>query len=127
VTSTVNPADRKRLWIMVAGPYRSGSSDPRVWASNLQALNDVAVAVLQKGHVPIVGVNLALPVIDSAGQESYGSIMPALSLGLTERCDAILRIGGASAGADEEVATFRTRGLPVFRSLEEIPDAADPA
>jgi hypothetical protein len=83
--------------------------------------------VLQKGHVPIVGVNLALPVIDSAGQESYGSIMPALSLGLTERCDAILRIGGASAGADEEVATFRTRGLPVFRSLEEIPDAADPA
>jgi hypothetical protein len=123
VTSTPNPADRKRLWIMVAGPYRSGSSDPDVWARNLQALNRVAHAVLQKGHVPMIGVNLALPVIESAGQASYGSIMSALSLSLTERCDAILRIGGASTGADDEVATFRTRGLPVFRSLDEIPDA----
>ena len=79
--------------------------------------------MLQKGHVPMIGVNLALPVIESAGQESYGSIMSALSLSLTERCDAILRIGGASTGADEEAAMFRTRGLPVFRSLEEVPDA----
>ena len=108
---------------MVAGPYRSGSSDPDVWARNLQALNHVAHLVWQKGHVPIIGVNLALPVIESAGQESYGSIMSALSLSLTERCDAILRIGGASTGADEEAATFRSRGLPVFRSLDEVPDA----
>jgi len=49
--------------------------------------------------------------------------MSALSLSLTERCDAILRIGGVSSGADEEVETFRTRGLPVFRTLDEIPDA----
>ncbi len=120
---TTNRADRKRLWIMVAGPYRSGSADSEVWAKNLQILNLSAHAVLQKGHVPIIGVNLALPVIESAGQESYGSIMSGMSLSLTERCDAILRIGGASAGADEEVATFRTRGLPVFRSLDEIPEA----
>src|SRR5438034_7201927 len=29
----------QRLWIMVAGPYRSGSSDPAVWADNLRKLN----------------------------------------------------------------------------------------
>ncbi len=111
------------MWIMVAGPYRSGSSDPIVWAENLRMLNRAAYAVFQKGHVPIIGVNLALPVIESAGQESYGQIMSALSLRLTERCDAILRIEGASHGADDEVETFLARGLPVFRSVDEIPDA----
>jgi len=34
-----------------------------------------------------------------------------------------LRIGGASVGADEEVARFQARGLPVFHSLEDIPGA----
>jgi hypothetical protein len=112
-----------RMWIMVAGPYRSGSSDPAVWAQNLRALNRSAHAVLQKGHVPIIGVNLALPVIETAGEESYGQIMSALSMSLTERCDAVLRIDGASQGADDEVETFRARGLSVFRSIEEIPNA----
>ena len=89
---------------------------------NLRRLNAVAHAVFRRGHVPIVGVNLALPVIESAGQESYEQIMPALSLSLTERCDAILRIEGASQGADDEVEAFRARGLPVFRSVDEIPN-----
>ena len=79
-----------------------------------------------KGHVPIIGVNLALPVIESAGQESYQSIMSALSLSLTERCDAILRIGGASTGADEEVATFR-RAVSRLSIARRDSRLADPA
>src|SRR5919106_2176975 len=109
------------MWIMVAGPYRSGSSDPAVWAQNLRTLNRFAYAIFQKGHVPIIGVNLALPVIESAGEESYGRIMAPLSLSLTERCDAVLRIEGVSQGADDEVERFRARGLRVFSSIEEIP------
>lgn len=109
------------MWIMIAGPYRSGSSDPAVWAGNLRRLNAAAYAVFQRGHVPIIGVNLALPVIDAAGQESYSRIMQPLSLSLAVRCDAILRIDGVSRGADEEVETFVARGLPVFRSIAEVP------
>jgi hypothetical protein len=109
------------MWIMIAGPYRSGSSDPAVWAENVRRLNAAAYAVFLKGHLPIIGVNLALPVIESAGPESYSRIMQPLSLRLAERCDAILRIEGVSRGADEEVETFRARGLPVFRSVAEVP------
>jgi hypothetical protein len=112
------------MWIMIAGPYRSGSSDPAVWADNLRKLNAAAYAVFQKGHVPIIGVNLALPVIECASPESYGEIMQPLSLRLTERCDAILRIDGASRGADEEVEACASRGLAVFRSIDEVPDAS---
>ena len=113
----------KRLWIMVAGPYRSGSTDPAVWTENLRKLNLSAAAIFEKGHVPIIGVNMALPVIETAGQETYERIMMPLSLRLTERCDAVLRIEGVSKGADLEVDRFRARGLRVFQSIDEIPDS----
>ena len=111
----------EQMWIMVGGPYRTGSSDPAVWARNLRRLNNAAYVIFQKGHVPVIGVNLALPVIDSAGSELYEQIMASLSLSLTERCDAVLRIDGASQGADAEVERFLARGLSVFESVDEIP------
>ena len=117
----------EHLWIMVAGPYRSGSSDSIVWAENLRKLNSSASAIFQKGHVPIIGVNMALPVIEAAGQELYERIMMPLSLCLTERCDAVLRIEGVSRGADDEVDRFRARGLRVFLSIDEIPDVGSRA
>lgn len=33
------------MWIMVAGPYRSGSTDPQVWADNLRRLNAAAYEI----------------------------------------------------------------------------------
>lgn len=117
----VDPNAIAQLWIMVSGPYRTGSSDPEVWAENLRAMNTAANEVFRKGHVPVIGVNMALPVIESVGPESYEDIMMPLSLSLAERCDAVLRIGGPSVGADQEVDRFRERGLNVFRSIDEIP------
>lgn len=113
-----------RLWIMVAGPYRAGAIDDDARAANLRALNEAALEVFRRGHLPVIGVNLALPIIEAAGAESFDEIMMQLSLAAAERCDAVLRIGGPSGGADEEVAWFRERGLPVFDALDEIPEAA---
>ncbi len=112
-----------RLWIMVAGPYRSGAMDAAARAANLSALNAAALAVFRRGHVPVIGVNLALPIVEAAGPDSFDEIMMPLSLALAERCDAVLRIGGPSGGADEEVQRFRERGLPVYHALDEIPAA----
>lgn len=112
------------MWIMVSGPYRTGSTDPEVWAANLRKLNVAAYEIFRKGHVPIIGVNMALPIIESAGQHTYDEVMLPLALKLIDRCDAVLRIGGPSNGADEEVRIFEARGLPIFRNLDEIPDNA---
>jgi hypothetical protein len=108
---------------MIAGPYKSGSRDPSVWAANLRKLNEVPVALWRAGHVPIIGVNMALPMVDAAGgtDQVYEELMTPVSLALVERCDACLRIGGFSRGADEEVERFKSTGRPVFRSLGEIP------
>ena len=49
--------------------------------------------------------------------------MMPLSLALVDRCDACLRIGGPSTGADQEAARFRATGRPVYGGLAEVPGA----
>lgn len=110
-----------RLWIMVAGPYTAGGADAAQRAENLALLNRVAVALLERGHIPVIGVNMALPMIEAAGAARFDEIMMPMSLALAERCDACLRIGGSSRGADDEVARFRAASKPVYESLDQVP------
>ncbi len=112
----------KPLWIMVAGPYTSGAADEDALARNLAAMNLAAVEVWKRGHVPVIGVNMALPVIGMAGDDQFEAIMMPLSMALAERCDAVLRVGGPSKGADQEVELIRKKGGQVFRDPAEIPD-----
>ncbi len=107
------------MWIMISGPYSSGAVDEHQRAANLRAMNEAALTLFRMGHVPIIGVNMALPVIEAGG--GYDEVMMPLSLALAERCDACLRIGGQSAGADEEAERFIARGLPAYTQLEEVP------
>ena len=109
------------MWIMVAGPYRSGGADEATRAERLASMNRVALALFRLGHVPVIGVNMALPVIAAADGDAFDEVMMPLSLALAERCDAVLRIGGPSAGADAEVERFTAAGKPVFRAIEDVP------
>ena len=108
------------MWIMIAGPYSGGAADQAARAANLRVLSRAAVEVFRRGHIPIIGVNMALPVIAEAGADAFDEMMMPISLALADRCDAILRIGGPSAGADQEVDKFEARGLPVFRDVDDI-------
>jgi len=106
---------------MIAGPYSSGAGTEAERAPNLTAMNLAAVQVFRRGHIPIIGVNLALPVIEAAGGLAFDEMMLPMSLAAAERCDAVLRIGGPSAGADQEVAIIQARGLPVYLRIDDIP------
>ena len=109
------------MWIMVAGPYTSGGADAATRAKRLAEMNRAALALFRLGHVQVIGVNMALPVIAAAEGDAFEEVMMPLSLALAERCDAVLRIGGASAGADAELARFAAAGKPVFHALAEVP------
>jgi hypothetical protein len=69
--------------------------------------------------VPVIGVNLALPLIAAGG--AFDEVMMPLSLALVERCDACLRLAGPSEGADAEAERFRAVGKPVYLRLEDVP------
>ena len=105
---------------MISGPYSSGARSAEQRAQNLRRMNEAAVEVFRMGHVPVIGVNMALPMIEAAGESSFDAIMMPLSLALVERCDACLRIGGLSQGADQEAERFREAGKPVFYDLSEL-------
>jgi len=116
--------------ILIAGPYRSGTGDvPSKLVANVQAMEEYALPLFRAGHVPIVGEWLALPLVELAGSTQIGDaafneIFHPIADRLLARCDAVLRIGGASQGADQMVASARQYGLQVFTQLQEIPGCA---
>jgi GDP-mannose pyrophosphatase NudK len=115
------------LHVLVAGPYRSGTGDDaRKIAQNLARMNEAALAVYRLGHLPAVGEWYALPLLDVAGSkalddDAFREIFHPSAMRLLERCDAVLRVGGPSAGADEIVKTARAKGKAVFLDLAELP------
>lgn len=111
------------MLIMISGPYTSGGADKAARAANLRAMNEAALAVWERGHTPIIGVNAVLPIIAVAGEDRYSELMMPICLELADRCDAALRVGGVSKGADDEVNRIAAKGGRVFRSLSEIPKA----
>jgi len=108
------------LLIMIAGPYTAGNADAKQRTQNLGAMNRAAAEVFDKGHIPVIGVKNALPVIEAAGPDRFDDMMMPISLALAERCDACLRIGGPSNGADQEAERFRQSGKPVYTHIDQI-------
>jgi hypothetical protein len=118
------------LMILVAGPYRSGTGDdPAKLAANLDVMEAYALPLFRAGHIPLVGEWLALPLVRLAGSRRVGDavfqeIFHPIAERLLGRCDGVLRVGGASEGADLMVRVARERGLAVFFSLADIPGCA---
>ena len=116
--------------ILVAGPYRSGTGDdPVKMAANVREMERYALPLFRAGHTPIVGEWLALPLVALAGSRRVGDaafdeIFHPIAERLLARCDAVLRVGGPSAGADQMVRLARERGLAVFHHLGEVPGCA---
>lgn len=113
--------------ILIAGPYRSGTGDEHsLMEQNLRTLELAALPLFRAGHIPLIGEWLALPLLREAGSKRpgdaiYNEILYPIANRLLTRCDGVLRLPGASKGADEDVRLAKERGLPVWFSLDEVP------
>jgi hypothetical protein len=115
-----NTMQEDNLMILVAGPYRSGTDgEPEKLQANVDAMNRAALDVFRRGHLPVTGEALALPLIELGAD--FDATFHPIARRLVKRCDGVLRIGGASAGADEMVAIAREHGKRVFTGLEQLP------
>ena len=104
--------------ILVAGPYRSGTNDdPALIAANVQHMTDTALEIYRMGHLPVLGEWFALPLLEAAGSKQIHPVAEQL----IDHCDAVLRIGGPSSGADHMVATGKAKGKTIFMEKGEIP------
>lgn len=118
---------KRSLMILIAGPYRSGTNDdPVLIEANVKAMTDMALEVYRLGHLPVLGEWFALPLIEAAGSKETGdtifnSIFHPVAIQLIDHCDAVLRIGGASSGADEMVKQGKEKGKRIFFDKKDIP------
>lgn len=106
------------MLIAVAGPYSASTEEQK--QANLDAMNRAAAQVYEKGHIPVIGVNAALPVALMLPGKDRREVINGISFAIVEKCDAILMIG-SSAGADKEREIIASKGLPVYFSIDEIP------
>jgi hypothetical protein len=114
------------MMIMVAGPYSAQSVAQR--RANLLRLQQAALAVRERGHIPVIGENLGLPMVIDLAEPLAESPTPSrakewiqqLSLDLAARCDAVLLLS-SSPGADREVQAVLDHGGRLFYAVEEIP------
>lgn len=119
--------NHRSLMILIAGPYRSGTGDdPEKLAANVAAMEAFALPMFRAGHIPVLGEWFALPLCHLAGSVRVGDgpfdeIFHPIAERLLEHCDAVLRVGGPSQGADQMVASAARRGLAVYHRLEDIP------
>ena len=120
----------KPMLILIAGPYASGTDgNPELMAQNLKRLEEAAWPIFRAGHVPMIGEWVALPVLESAGASGptdplASEVMYPTAERLLQHCDAVLRLPGESRGADQDVAIAQSRGIPVYHSLDEVPNVA---
>ncbi len=113
--------------ILIAGPYRSGTNDdPALIKKNVELMESYALPIFRAGHIPILGEWLALPLAalggsKKLGDEVFNEVFHPIAVRLQGKCDAVLRVGGPSAGADEMVRVGRALGLIIYKTTEEIP------
>jgi hypothetical protein len=121
------------MMILIAGPYRSGTGDdPEKMAANVQAMEAYALPLFRAGHIPVVGEWFALPLVALAGSrrvgdEAFEEVFHPIAERLLERCDAVLRVGGPSQGADLMLRIGSERGLRIFRKLGDVPGCSSAA
>lgn len=121
----------KAEMILIAGPYRSGTNDdPALLKKNVRQMEAYALPIFRAGHIPMVGEWMALPLAELAGSkkvgdEAFDEIFHPIAVRLLDKCDAVLRVGGSSAGADEMVRVGRGLGLKIYSSLTEIPNVGN--
>ena len=118
------------MLILIAGPYRSGTNDdPEKIAANVHLMESYALPIFRMGHIPLLGEWFALPLVHLAGSKKIGDdpfneIFHPIAERLLGKCDAVLRVGGASQGADLMIEVARKHGLRIYYALDEIPPAA---
>lgn len=104
--------------IAIAGPYSADTTEQR--QKNFETLNEVAARLLDLGHIPVIGVNAALPVVDRIKSSDRRKAIMDISLAVVTCADAILMFR-ESPGAIEEMELMRSLGKTVYLNESEIP------
>lgn len=111
------------MMIYIAGPITHN------FIGGLIDACDIGAKLIERGHVPylphaMIFINVRT---DSAALEVGGALYEKwlkFDLRVIDKCDALFRLRGESAGADREVAYAASQGKIVYTSTANIPYAS---
>ncbi len=114
-----------KVYVYIAGPICNGGAinDPEVIKSNCFRAISVADHLMVRGFIPFV------PHLNCGWHDLYPHSHEewlAWDYAWLKKCNAVLRIGGESKGADQEVTyalnlqTKWGKGLPVFYAEDDL-------
>lgn len=99
--------------VYIASPYTLGDV-----AVNVKAQMDCADALIERGYAPFVP--LLSHFLHMANPRPYET-WTALDDAWIPDCDYLLRLPGASKGADREEELARSLQIPVVYAIEDLP------
>lgn len=107
--------------VYIAGPYR-GPSRAAI-ELNIQAARKVGLLCAQKGWSPLIPHSNAAHLDECCGLPDQYWLDATMELLL--RCDAVVLCPGwiNSVGTCAEVAEAKRRGIPVYETETDLPDA----
>src|SRR5688572_8489072 len=106
--------------IGVAGPYTAATEEQQL--NNLEVMHRAAATLLEMGHISLIGLDAALPVVRLANVSDPKETVMQISLSVIDACDALYLLA-ESPGANRERDLVLSKGLPVYYSIAEIPPA----
>ena len=110
------------LLIYCSGPYSADTEEGKLL--NTQKAIDVGLALMQKGHYVLIPHLSHYTDMRAQGMGidiTWRQWMD-IDLALLEKCDALFYIG-SSTGADIEHERAWELNLPIYYSMDEVPEA----
>ena len=109
------------LSIYVAGPLSNNEtwSHTTQWQNMLNAI-EAGAELKEKGHYPFVP-HYSYMMTNMGHHFTYGDWLEEDFVWI-EKCEALYRMEGDSAGADLELKHARNLGKIIFLGMEEVPD-----
>ena len=113
--------------IYIAGPISNGGKirDSKMQELFVEDAIQAGIALLVMGHAPFIPhLNFYFEQkIKSWGFKLTHEDYLKWDFEWVKQSDALLRLPGTSNGSDQEVQLAKELGIPVYYSLEEVPDA----
>jgi len=97
--------------VFISSPYSGDVT------GNIKRHMDAADSLMNLGYIPFMG--LLVHFHDIVHHRPYEDWLK-YCMAWIEECDCVLRLPGASSGADAEVARAHELGIPVFTSIPDL-------
>lgn len=108
-----------RYFVYVSGPLTAEGK----YFQNIGNALDAATELLQAGlapYVPHLNYFWEAQAGSAVNWENNYRVWIDMDFAWIDKCDALLRLPGASGGGDREVAYAQRNGIPVFYNVQDV-------